>query len=139
MTGIHRLIRPPLRLALLSLALVMTALTPCSEAQAQVQRQSGGTMSAQVDPNAVRTAIDPLKAEVLALRTEVNRLHAALESLRLTVNANQAAYVKHRHGVASYGVTSAKTICPNTPVIDGTMVVIAVANQHPTALSGPPE
>ena len=139
MTGTHRLTTPVQRLILLSFAVAAGASMRGSEVQAQVQRQAGAGTSAQIAPGTVQVPVDPLKVEVEQLRTEVNRLHAALESLRLTVNANQAAYAKHRHAVADYGVVSAKTICPNTQVSDNTMVVFAVANQHPKGLSGPPE
>ena len=98
------------RLAMASLAILITSLIPPPALQAQVQRSSTGTGSTQVDPNALRVAIDPLETEVEALRAEVSRLRAALESLRLTVNANQAAYAKHTHQTAYFGLISAKQI-----------------------------
>ena len=128
-----------MRMRLLSLAFAASALIGGAEAQAQVQRQPSPATSGQVAPGAIQTPIDPLKAEVQQLRAEVNRLHAALESLRLTVNANEAAYVKHSHRIPSYGVVTAKTICPTTQVDDKTMLVFTVANQHSKGLSGPPE
>lgn len=139
MTGTHRLTTPVPRLILLSFAFAAGATMRGSEVQAQVQRQAGSATSAQIAPRAVQTPIDPLKVEVEQLRVEVNRLHAALESLRLTVNANQAAYAKHRHEVANYGVVSAKTVCPNTQMADNIMLVFKVANLNPKGLSGLPE
>jgi hypothetical protein len=79
------------------------------------------------------------QVEVQNLRAEVNRLHAALESLRLTVNANHAEYIKHRHGVASYGIVTAKSICPNTPANDGTMLVFTTAGGPTKGRTGTPE
>jgi uncharacterized protein YlxW (UPF0749 family) len=139
MTGTHRRTLPVGRLIPFSFAFAVSVLIRGTEVQAQVQRQPTAAASAQVAPGAIQAPIDPLKAEVQQLRAEVNRLHAALESLRLTVNANYAAYLKHHHKIPSYGIVSAKTICPNTQVDDKTMLVFTVANQHVTGPSGPPE
>jgi uncharacterized protein YlxW (UPF0749 family) len=139
MTGTHRRTLPVGRLIPFSLAFAVSVLIRGTEVQAQVQRQPTAATSAQVAPGAIQAPIDPLKAEVQQLRAEVNRLHAALESLRLTVNANSAAFLKHRHSVASYGVLTAKAIYPNTQVDDKTLVVIKISGQNPTALTGPAE
>jgi uncharacterized protein YlxW (UPF0749 family) len=128
-----------MRIIRLSLALGMSALICGAEAQAQVQRQPGTVTSAQAAPGTMTAPIDPLKAEVQQLRGEVNRLQAALASLRLTVNANQAAFQKHHHEIPSYGVVSAKTICPNTQVDPKTLIVFDIAGMKNTGFSGPPE
>ena len=137
MNRINRMIRPLLRSALIPIAIATGALNVAPALHAQVQRQSGGTVSAQVDPNAVRAVVDPLKAEVAALRVEVNRLHAALESLGLTVRANHAEYAKHRHSVKSYGVVSAKTISPEAPA--NVLLAFTAPGTQTKAFSGPPE
>lgn len=139
MNGNLQLARIPLPLTVSLLVLAMGVLIPRPELHAQVQRLSGGTMTAQVDPNAVRAIVDPLKVEVQNLRAEVSRLHAALESLRLTVNANHAEYIKHRHGVASHGIVTAKSICPNTPANDGTMLVFTTVGGPTKGRTGTPE
>jgi uncharacterized protein YlxW (UPF0749 family) len=139
MTGTHRRTMPVRRLILLSSAFAVNAFIRGTDVQAQVQRQPTAATSAQVASGAIQTPIDPLKAEVQQLRAEVNRLHAALESLRLTVNANQAAYMKHHHEIPSYGVVSAKTICPNTQVDPRTLIVFDIAGMKNTGFSGPPE
>jgi hypothetical protein len=125
--------------ALVVLAVAVALLGQVHLLGAQVQRQPGGGTAVQADPNAVRVIVDPLKVEVQSLRAEVNRLHAALESLRLTVSANHAEYIKHRHGVASYGIVTAKSICPNTPAIDGTMLVFTTSGGPPKGRTGTPE
>ena len=125
------------RWALVSLAVAMGALTDVTAARAQVQRQPSGTVSAQVDPNTVHAMVDPLKTEVAALRVEVNRLQAALASLRLTGQTNQAAYLKHRHSVASYGLLTAKTISPQAP--PDVQLAFTAPGAHTKALTGPPE
>jgi multidrug resistance efflux pump len=137
MNRIHRMIRHLLRSALISIAVATGVLNVVPGLHAQVQRQSGSTVSAQVDPNAVRAVVDPLKAEVAALRAEVNRLHAALESLRLTVQANHAEYAKHRHGVTSYGVVSAKMISHEAPA--DVLLAFTAPGTQTKAFSGPPE
>jgi hypothetical protein len=137
MNGVHRMIWMPLRLTLAPLADAAGIVTDVSLAQAQVQRQSSAVVSAQLDPNAVRAVIDPLKIEVEALRVEVNRLHAALESLRLTVTANHAEYAKHRHGVAYYGVVTAKTIYPHAPA--DILLAFTAPGVKKSGLTEPPE
>jgi hypothetical protein len=137
MNRTHRVIQYLLRPTLLSIAVATGALSDVPAVEAQVQRQSGGAVSAQLDPNAVRVIVDPLKAEVEALRVEVNRLHAALESLRLTVQANHTEYAKHGHRVASYGVLTAKAISHDAPA-DVLLAVTAPGTQK-EKLTGPPQ
>jgi hypothetical protein len=110
------------------LALPLAAALLAHVSPLQAQRPAGSRMIAQ--PEAIRgqAMVDPLKVEIQSLQAEVKRLKAALESLRYTVNANHQAYAKHRHGVASYGITSAQSICPDTPAIDGTMLVMTTSS-----------
>jgi hypothetical protein len=124
-----------LRLTLVSLAVATGVLGAVPTLQAQVRRQSREAVSAQVDPNTVHVAADPLKAEVETLRIEVNRLHAALESLRLSVQANHAEYAAHRHSVAYYGVVTAKLISHEAPAD----VLVAITGQgvQKSTLTGP--
>jgi hypothetical protein len=139
MTSMHCRLRLLRRLTPLPLTVAAALFSSVSPLRAQVQRQPSGVTSVQPDPNAVRAFVDPLKVEVQNLRAEVNRLHAALESLRLTVTANHAEYIKHRHGVASYGIVTAKSICPNTPAIDGTMLVFTTSGGPTKGQTGTPE
>jgi multidrug resistance efflux pump len=83
--------------------------------------------------------VNPLKSRVEHLEQEVKRLQAALESLRLTVKANQQQYAQHSHRVPYFGVVTAKSIYPGTPVSDGTLVAIQVPGGMKTTNSGPPE
>ncbi len=94
-----------------------------SPASAQVQRSAGNEGTVQAAPNALRLPADPLQTEVKALRIQVDRLEGALQSLRATLRTHQEAYAKHRHGIPSYGIVTAKSICPDTPAIEGTMLV----------------
>jgi hypothetical protein len=139
MNSTHCMLRLLRRLTLVSLAAAGALFSNVSLLRAQVQRQPSGGTAVQFDPNAVRAIVDPLKVEVQNLRVEVSRLHAALESLRLTVNANHAEYIKHRHGVASYGIVTARSICPNTPANDGTMLVFTTSGGPTNGRTGTPE
>ena len=139
MNSAHASFRLARRWTLVPLAVAAALFGQVRLLGAQVQRQPSGATAVQADPNAVRVIVDPLKAEVQSLRAEVNRLHAALESLRLTVSANHAEYIKHRHGVASYGIVTAKSICPNTPAIDGTMLVFTTSGGPTKGRTGTPE
>jgi hypothetical protein len=139
MNSTHCMLGPLRRWTLLPLAVAAALVSQVPLLRAQVQRQPSGGSSVQLDPNAVRAIVDPLKVEVQNLRAEVSRLHAALESLRLTVNANHAEYIKHRHGVASYGIVTAKSICPNTPANDGTMLVFTTSGGPAKGRTGIPE
>jgi len=60
------------RLTLVSLAVAVALFSNVSLLRAQVQRQPSGGSSVQLDPNAVRAMVDPLKAEVQNLRAEVS-------------------------------------------------------------------
>lgn len=134
MNRIH-MITHLLRLTLVSLAVATGVLGAVPAAQAQVRRQSGDAVSAQVDPHTVHAMVDPLKVEVEALRIEVNRLHAALESLRLSVQTNHAEYAAHRHSVAYYGVVTAKTISHEAPA--DVLVAITAQGVQKSTLTGP--
>jgi uncharacterized protein YlxW (UPF0749 family) len=108
--------------------------------QAQTQRQAPtGAVVERLDAGAAQRLIKPLEVQVEELRNEVRRLQAALKSLALIVHANQSAYAKHRHGVASYGMTNVKSIVPNTPAIEGTMLVITTAAGPTIGQTGLPE
>ena len=124
---------------LTSLAMAAGFLAHASSLQAQSQRASRAGTTVQVDPVNPQPTINPLEAEVASLRAEVRRLQGALGSLRLTVNANHGTYLKHRHGVASYGIVTAKSICPDTPAIDGTMLAFTTSGGPTKGKSGPPE
>ena len=108
-------------------------------ARAQVSRRADAQVVATPELAATQAAIDPLKSEVQALRVEVDRLQAALASLRLTVQANQQEYASHQHSVPYFGLTSAKSICPDTPVLDSTLVAMTAPGVAKSTLSGPPE
>ena len=84
-------------------------------------------------------SLQSTEGRVQQLEQEVKRLQAALESLRLTVNANQQQYAKHYHDIPYFGVTSAKTIYPGTPVSPGTLVAIQVPGGVKTTGTGPPK
>lgn len=130
-----------IRRTLAPLAMAAAVIGHASPAQAQRQPapppRAGTTV--QLDTTAAQTLITPLQAEVETLRIEVRRLKGALESLRLTVNANHQAYAKHRHAVAKYGIVTAKSICPDSPAIDGTMLAFTTAAGPVKGHSGPPE
>ena len=111
---------------------------PSLQAQARVSAPPGASVE-RLDATAAQRPAKSLQVEVEELRGQVKRLQAALASLALTVKANQDAYAKHRHGVASYGMTNVKSIVPNSPAIEGTMLVMTTAAGPTTGLTGLPE
>ena len=114
------------------------ACAPSLQAQAPRQARTGAPIE-RLDATAAQRPTKSLQVELEALRGEVRRLQAALASLTLTVKANQDAYAKHRHGVASYGMTNVKSIVPNSPAIEGTMLVLTTAAGPTKGLTGLPE
>lgn len=121
------------------LAISVGLLAGPAVARAQIQRQTTSQIASPPSPQAVDAMVNPLKGRVEQLEKEVKRLEAALESLRLTVKANQQQYAQHSHRVPYFGVTTAKSIYPGTPVSDGTLVAIQVPGGMKSTNSGPPE
>jgi hypothetical protein len=101
--------------------------------------QGARTTVHQPSTEAVEAMLNPLAGRVEHLEGEVERLEAALESLRATVAANRAAYQQHGHEYREFGMTSAKSICPNTNASATTLIAIGSGNSSNTGLTGPPE
>ncbi|HKY61634.1 MAG TPA: hypothetical protein VJP59_11550 [Gemmatimonadota bacterium] len=121
------------------LALVASIFASPGMARGQVTRQPTNHVANPPSPQAIQAMANPLQGRVEKLEQEVKRLEAALESLRLTVKANQQQYAKHSHRIPYFGVLSAKSIYPGTPVSDGTLVAIQVPGGLKSTNSGPPE
>jgi hypothetical protein len=116
------------------IAIGLLVLTP-GRAAAQAER----TTLHQPSTEAVEAMLNPLAGRVEQLEGEVARLEAALESLRATVAANRAVHEQHGHEYREFGMTSAKSICPNTNASATTLIAIGSGNSSNTGLTGPPE
>lgn len=128
------------RATLVALAVVsMASFAGAGPVRAQVQGRADAQVVPAPELAAIQATVDPLKSEVQALRVDVERLQAALASLRLTVQANHQQYASHQHAVPYFGLTSAKSICPDTPVLDSTLIAMTAPGVTKTTLSGPPE
>ncbi len=121
------------------LALVAGLVASPGMARGQVTRQPTNQVASPPSLQAIQAMANPLQGRVERLEQEVKRLEAALESLRLTVKANQQQYAQHTHRIPYFGVTTAKSIYPGTPVSDGTLVAIQVPGGLKSTNSGPPE
>lgn len=124
---------------LIGLTLALCLAASPGIARAQVTRQPTTHVATPPSPQALQAMVNPLQSRVEKLEQEVKRLEAALESLRLTVKANQQAYAQHKHTVPGFGILSAKSIYPQTPVSVDTQLLFTCPSCSKTALSGSPQ